>query len=86
MITRTVLTKMAVIVAAGAVVLVGGCQNDAMTGSAIGALAGAGIGQLAGGHTESTLIGAAVGAGAGYIFGNESERKKQQAEMKEPKA
>ena len=81
MITKSVLTIMAVVVAISGVVFVGGCQNDAMTGSAVGALAGAGIGQLAGGHTESTLIGAAVGAGAGYILGNESERKKTQTEM-----
>jgi len=61
-------------------VFAGGCQSDAQMGSAIGALAGAGIGQLAGGDTEATLIGAAVGGGAGYIFGNESDKKKAQAE------
>ena len=60
----------------------GGCQNDAMTGTAVGTLAGGGIGQLAGGDTESTLIGAAIGAGAGYIFGNESEREKTDNEMR----
>ena len=59
---------------------VAGCESDAQTGSAIGALAGAGIGQLAGGDTESTLIGAAVGAGTGYILGNENDKKKAQAE------
>jgi len=58
-----------------------GCQSDAQTGSAIGALAGAGIGQLAGGDTESTLIGSAVGAGAGYILGNEGDKKKTQQQM-----
>jgi len=57
-----------------------GCQSDAQTGSAIGALAGAGIGQLAGGDSEATLIGAAVGGAAGYIFGNESDKAKEQAE------
>lgn len=57
-----------------------GCESDAQTGSAIGALAGAGIGQLAGGNTESTLIGAAVGGTAGYMLGNESDKKKTQAE------
>ena len=56
---------MAVVLAASGMVLISGCQNDAMTGGAIGSLAGAGIGQLAGGDTEATLIGAAVGAGAG---------------------
>jgi uncharacterized protein YcfJ len=57
-----------------------GCESDAQTGSAIGALAGAGIGQLAGGDTESTLIGAAVGGTAGYMLGNEGDKKKAQAE------
>jgi uncharacterized protein YcfJ len=53
-----------------------GCESDAQTGAAIGALAGAGVGQLAGGDTESTLIGAAVGGGAGYMLGNEQDKKK----------
>ena len=57
-----------------------GCESDAQTGSAIGALAGAGVGQLAGGDTESTLIGAAVGGGAGYMLGNESDKKKAEAD------
>ncbi len=61
-------------------VFAAGCESDAQVGSAIGALAGAGIGQLAGGDTEATLIGAAVGGGAGYILGNESDKKKAQAE------
>lgn len=57
-----------------------GCESDAQTGTAIGALAGAGIGQLAGGNTESTLIGAAVGGGAGYMIGNEQDKKKAAGE------
>jgi uncharacterized protein YcfJ len=60
-----------------------GCQNDAQTGTAIGALAGAGIGQLAGGDTEGTLIGAAVGGTAGYLLGNESDKDKAQAERED---
>lgn len=64
-----------VVVTVGSVFFIG-CQSDAQTASAIGALAGAGIGQLAGGDTEATLIGAAIGAGVGYIVGNESEREK----------
>ena len=52
-----------------------GCESDAQTGSAIGALAGAGIGALAGGDTEATLIGAAVGGGAGYMLGSEGDKK-----------
>jgi len=60
---------------------VAGCESDAQVGSAFGALAGAGIGQLAGGDSESTLIGAAVGGTAGYMLGNESDRRKAQAEM-----
>jgi len=61
--------------------LVAGCQSDAQTGAVLGSLAGAGIGQIAGRNTESTLIGAAVGGTAGYMLGNESDRKKTQAEM-----
>ncbi len=57
-----------------------GCESDAQTGTAIGALAGAGIGQLAGGSTEATLIGAAVGGGAGYALGNEGDKKKAAAD------
>ena len=62
------------------VVLIAGCESDAQTGSALGALAGAGVGQLAGGDTEATLIGAAVGGAAGYMLGNEGDKKKAQAE------
>ena len=58
-----------------------GCQSDAQFGSAVGALAGASIGQLAGGDSEATLIGAAVGGAAGYMFGNESDKAREQAEM-----
>ena len=58
-----------------------GCQSDAQFGSAVGALAGASIGQLAGGDSEATLIGAAVGGAAGYMFGNESDKARQQAEQ-----
>ena len=83
MFKQLVLIMMPAIVAISGLVFIGGCQNDAMTGGAIGSLAGAGIGQLAGGDTESTLIGAAVGAGAGYILGNESERKKTHAQMQQ---
>jgi hypothetical protein len=60
--------------------IVGGCESDAQTGTAIGALAGAGIGQLAGGSTEATLIGAAVGGGAGYMIGNEQDKQKAAAD------
>ena len=81
MIKQLVQIMMAMVLAASGVVI-SGCQNDAMTGGAIGSLAGAGIGQLAGGDTEATLIGAAVGAGAGYILGNESEREKSNAQMR----
>lgn len=57
-----------------------GCENEAQTGSVLGALAGAGIGQLAGRNTESTLIGAAVGGAAGYMLGNEGDKHKALAE------
>ena len=76
---RLVTILVVVAVSLGSALIVG-CQSDAQVGSAIGALAGAGIGQLAGGDTESTLIGAAVGGAAGYMLGNESDRKKAQAE------
>ncbi|MHC4694760.1 MAG: glycine zipper domain-containing protein [Planctomycetota bacterium] len=60
-----------------------GCQSDAQTGTAIGALAGAGIGQLAGGDTEATLIGAAVGGTAGYFIGNEGDKEKARVERED---
>jgi len=62
------------VVTVGLVFIIG-CENDAMTGAAVGSLAGAGIGQLAGRDTEATLVGAAVGGGIGYIVGNESDKK-----------
>jgi hypothetical protein len=57
-----------------------GCENEAQTGTVLGALTGAGIGQLAGRSTESTLIGAAVGGTAGYMLGNEGDKNKARAE------
>jgi len=74
---------MTILMVAAATVALGffvGCESDAQTGAAIGALAGAGVGQLAGGDTESTLIGAAVGGGAGYMLGNEQDKKKAAAD------
>lgn len=68
---------------AGALALAG-CQNDAQTGTAIGAGIGAIAGQAIGGDTEGTLIGTAVGAGAGYIIGN--ERDKAQARRERERA
>ncbi len=62
---QLVLKMIAAVIMISGLVFISGCQNDAMTGGAIGSLAGAGIGQLAGGDTEATLIGAAIGAGAG---------------------
>jgi uncharacterized protein YcfJ len=58
-----------------------GCESDAQTGALIGTAAGAGIGQAIGHDTGSTLIGAGVGGGAGYMIGNESDKKKTQAEI-----
>lgn len=75
------LVKILVVVTVSlSMVFVAGCESDAQTGSAIGALTGAGIGQLAGGDTESTLIGAAVGGGIGYMLGNEGDKKTTRAE------
>lgn len=73
-------TIMMVAVSGLGVLFMAGCESDAQTGTAIGALAGAGIGALAGGDIESTLIGGAVGAGAGYMLGNEGDKKKAAAD------
>ncbi len=73
-------TILAVVVLSFGLLFFVGCESDAQFGSAIGALAGAGIGQLAGGDSEATLIGAAVGGAAGYMFGNESDKTREQAE------
>lgn len=77
---KRMITIMVIVAVSMGSMLIIGCQSDAQTGTAIGALAGAGIGQLAGGDTEATLIGAAVGGTAGYFLGNESDKKKAQAE------
>ena len=77
---RNLITIMLIVAVSMSSVLIVGCQSDAQTGTAIGALAGAGIGQLAGGDTEATLIGAAVGGTAGYLLGNEGDKEKAHAE------
>jgi uncharacterized protein YcfJ len=74
--SKNLMTILMVAAATVALAFFVGCESDAQTGAAIGALAGAGVGQLAGGSTESTLIGAAVGGGAGYMLGNEQDKKK----------
>jgi uncharacterized protein YcfJ len=74
--TKSLMTILMVAAVTVALAFFVGCESDAQTGAAIGALAGAGVGQLAGGNTESTLIGAAVGGGAGYMLGNEQDKKK----------
>jgi uncharacterized protein YcfJ len=74
--TKSLMTILMVAAVTVALAFFAGCESDAQTGAAIGALAGAGVGQLAGGSTESTLIGAAVGGGAGYMLGNEQDKKK----------
>ncbi|MHC4572413.1 MAG: glycine zipper domain-containing protein [Planctomycetota bacterium] len=73
---KSLMTILVVAAVSLGLALVAGCESDAQTGAAVGALAGAGIGQLAGGDTEATLIGAAVGGGAGYMLGNEQDKKK----------
>jgi uncharacterized protein YcfJ len=78
--TKSLMTILMVAAVTVALVFFVGCESDAQTGAAIGALAGAGVGQLAGGSTESTLIGAAVGGGAGYMLGNEQDKKKAAAD------
>lgn len=80
MIEKLMVILMTVIVSVGLAFVVG-CESDAQTGAALGALTGAGVGQLAGRDTEATLIGAAIGGGVGYILGNEGDKKKAQAEQ-----
>lgn len=82
---RNLITITLIVVMVLGLTFIVGCQSDAQTGTAIGALAGAGIGQLAGGDTEATLIGAAVGGTAGYLLGNESDKEKAQAEREDPR-
>jgi len=77
---RDIVTALIMVLVGLALIFIAGCQSDAQTGAALGALTGAGVGQIAGRNTESTLIGAAVGGTAGYMLGNESDRKKAQVE------
>ena len=77
---KDIVTTLIIVLIGLVLIFIVGCQNDAQTGTALGALAGAGIGQIAGRDTESTLIGAAVGGTAGYILGNEGDKKRSQAE------
>jgi uncharacterized protein YcfJ len=77
---KDIVTTLIMVLIGLMLIFITGCENDAQSGAALGALAGAGIGQIAGRNTESTLIGAAVGGTAGYILGNEGDKKKSQAE------
>jgi len=77
---KDIVTTLIMVLIGLMLIFIVGCQSDAQTGAALGALAGAGVGQIAGRNTESTLIGAAVGGTAGYILGNEGDKKKSQAE------
>lgn len=77
---KNIVTIMVIVAVSLGLTFLIGCQSDAQTGTAIGALAGAGIGQLAGGDTEATLIGAAIGGAAGYMLGNEGDKEKAQAQ------
>jgi uncharacterized protein YcfJ len=78
---KSFVTILIVAVVGVGLAFVAGCESDAQTGALIGTGAGAGIGQAIGHNTESTLIGAGVGGAAGYMIGNESDKKKTQAEM-----
>ena len=80
---KNLITIMVIVAVSLGSMFIIGCQNDAQTGTAIGALAGAGIGQLAGGDTEATLIGAAIGGTAGYLLGNEGDKEKSHAERED---
>jgi uncharacterized protein YcfJ len=77
---KDIVTTLIIVLIGLVLIFIAGCESDAQSGAALGALAGAGIGQIAGRDTESTLIGAAVGGTAGYILGNEGDKKKSQTE------
>jgi hypothetical protein len=77
---KDIVTTLIIVLIGLVLIFIAGCESDAQSGAALGALAGAGVGQIAGRNTESTLIGAAVGGTAGYILGNEGDKKKSQAE------
>ena len=77
---KNLITIIVIVVVSLSSMFIIGCQSDAQTGTAVGALAGAGIGQLAGGDTEATLIGAAIGGTAGYFLGTEGDKEKAHAE------
>jgi uncharacterized protein YcfJ len=77
---KDIVTTLIIVLIGLVLIFIAGCESDAQTGAALGAIAGAGVGQIAGRNTESTLIGAAVGGTAGYILGNEGDKKKSQAE------
>ena len=67
--------------------LIGGCETRAQTGTLAGAGIGALAGQLIGGNSKATLIGAAVGAGAGYLIGNSQDKKAAKSyDMSQPTA
>jgi uncharacterized protein YcfJ len=60
-----------------AMIFTGGCESDAQTGTAVGALGGAAVGQAVGHDTKSTAIGAGAGALGGYILGKQSDNRKE---------
>lgn len=79
--TKDLITIVMIFAVSAALMFTAGCENEAQSVAAFGALTGAGIGHMAGGDSESTLIGAAVGGAAGYMIGNEVDKQKTQAEM-----
>jgi len=79
------ITLLVLVLVAGSSLLMSGCGSDAGNTALVGTAAGAGIGALAGG-TKGALVGGAVGGGAGYMIGNESDKKKTQAQIEQVRA
>lgn len=55
-----------------------GCENDAQTGSLVGAGGGAALGAALshGDRGKGAVVGGLIGALSGYIIGNEQDKKK----------
>ena len=74
---KKLVTIIVIAAMSAALVFTAGCESDAQTGTAVGALGGALVGQAIGHDTKSTVIGAGVGGVGGYLIGNQSDKKKE---------
>mgnify|MGYP000243176948 CR=1 FL=1 len=73
--------RAALVVAALALPLAGGCNNageGALSGAALGALGGLAIGSLTGGSGTGAAIGAVAGGIGGLIIGDQNQRNARQ--------